>query len=591
MAWRNTTGLRLHRAARGLLLAGAALLLAAGASAQATLYGVTGDGATTSETIFVIDPNTGSATQLTALGAGDDGEVIVFNPQDGQLYHFSGRGGVNDPASGAIFERIDPTTGTITPVGFSGGGLNASSPSFAEEALAATFDFNSGTILVADLDQNLYQVTTTGDVTFVGNMGFTTKGMAFQGTTLLAIEQFDTLDSDGRLDLVTVDPATGQIISSVDVTLAGGAGGLSGNNSNGLAVDPATGTVYAIIRVSGNRVLATIDPASGVATPVATLGDSFAAISFLGFFGAEVFMQASITSTATALLDAGDFATTLALHGSHHRPLLLRPGLEKDHCVWLTGDLGRYRQHDGRVGLFEAGGCIDPAENLRLGLGIGGNYADLDLDAGGKADMDGVYVILEANYGFEDWPLVATVNFLWGVQDADVERGIQIGANNFKAFGETDIESMAARLRFDFTDLDAGPITLTPRLEYTHVRVEVDAYTESGQFALAFDDRDHDFDEIRVGVDAGLPLGERFSLTAMAEVVHRFDDQDPDIEGSFFGSPWSLPGAEKDTTWVRGGIGLDYRLVDRVFVSANVNVSTTGQDAQTSGSLGVRYAF
>ena len=76
------------------------------------LFGVTGDGATVPETLYLIDKATAAATVATALGNGADGELIGFNPRDGMLYHWSGNGTV-------VYEKIladPPYTVTNIPI-------------------------------------------------------------------------------------------------------------------------------------------------------------------------------------------------------------------------------------------------------------------------------------------------------------------------------------------------------------------------------------------------------------------------------------------------------------------------------------------
>jgi subtilisin-like proprotein convertase family protein len=68
-------------------------------SPSGQLFGVTGDGANPSETLFDINPATAATTLLTALGNGADGEVIYYNPDDNLLYHWSGN-------STVIFETV-----------------------------------------------------------------------------------------------------------------------------------------------------------------------------------------------------------------------------------------------------------------------------------------------------------------------------------------------------------------------------------------------------------------------------------------------------------------------------------------------------
>lgn len=76
------------------------------------LFGVTGDGATTPETLYLIDHTNASKTVAGALGAGADGEVIAYNFDDNFFYHWSGNGTV-------VYERvlsIPPYTATNIPI-------------------------------------------------------------------------------------------------------------------------------------------------------------------------------------------------------------------------------------------------------------------------------------------------------------------------------------------------------------------------------------------------------------------------------------------------------------------------------------------
>src|SRR5262245_53220386 len=78
--------------------------------------------------------------------------------------------------------------------------------------------------------------------------------------------------------LRVVDPSTGETISSVPITLAGGIV-LSGN---GLATHPATGKLFALLTLVGQpgRQLVTINPVTGVATSIGNTGDQFAGLAF-----------------------------------------------------------------------------------------------------------------------------------------------------------------------------------------------------------------------------------------------------------------------------------------------------------------------
>jgi hypothetical protein len=82
--------------------------------ADGQLFGVTGDGAAVPETLYLIDKATAAKTLATALGNGDDGEVIAYNPDDGLIYHWSGN-------AARVFETILATAPyTVTDVPISG---------------------------------------------------------------------------------------------------------------------------------------------------------------------------------------------------------------------------------------------------------------------------------------------------------------------------------------------------------------------------------------------------------------------------------------------------------------------------------------
>jgi hypothetical protein len=74
-----------------------------------TLWGATGNGSTNPETLFRIDTLTGTPTLVFAMGNGADGEVILYNPNDQNMYHWSGNGTV-------VFEKWPITNTTYTPI-------------------------------------------------------------------------------------------------------------------------------------------------------------------------------------------------------------------------------------------------------------------------------------------------------------------------------------------------------------------------------------------------------------------------------------------------------------------------------------------
>lgn len=78
----------------------------------AMLYAVTGNGSPTNpESLFSLDPATGTPTLVQALGNGADGEAVAFDPA-GNLFHWSGN-------STVVMETVQIGTG-VTNVTYSG---------------------------------------------------------------------------------------------------------------------------------------------------------------------------------------------------------------------------------------------------------------------------------------------------------------------------------------------------------------------------------------------------------------------------------------------------------------------------------------
>lgn len=121
-----------------------------------TLYGVTGDGAATPETLYTIDVNTAQPTLVTPLGNGDDGEVIAFDDRTGILYHGSGYDGCSTCAP-EIFEAVDlgTTPPTITNIPLTG---------FDYTEATALSNLGGGNFMMADLNQELCLITAAGFV-------------------------------------------------------------------------------------------------------------------------------------------------------------------------------------------------------------------------------------------------------------------------------------------------------------------------------------------------------------------------------------------------------------------------------------------
>ena len=182
------------------------------------LFAVVGDkknqtvGGLPPETLFTLNTSNATPTQMLILGGGNDGEAIGFNPNDGLIYHASGNDTVGNgcPSSSScveIFESVNPITLTVTNIPISGNYAPFTDNYFE---VAALTHVSGNVLLLADIDQNLYKITTAGVVTFVGSMDHVSKGLAF------VPKPPDDFDADGKADIGIYRNGSWYILRSSD---------------------------------------------------------------------------------------------------------------------------------------------------------------------------------------------------------------------------------------------------------------------------------------------------------------------------------------------------------------------------------------
>jgi len=200
-------------------------------NSSGTLFAVIGDKKNTAggglppETLFILNTVNAAPTQVLVLGRGNDGEAIGFNPNDGLLYHASGNdtGGDGcspfDPSTCVeIFESINPNTlAAPTNIPLLGAYVPASD-TYSE--VAALTHLSGNTLLLTDIDQNLYQITTGGVLTVVGAMDHVAKGLAFANAPVTALLAA-MLPSSRSVQVSVPATAFATIINAGSVTATG----------------------------------------------------------------------------------------------------------------------------------------------------------------------------------------------------------------------------------------------------------------------------------------------------------------------------------------------------------------------------------
>lgn len=225
----------------------------------------------------------------------EDNCPTIFNP-DQQDSDKDGFGDAcdefpNDFDNDGVPDKEDncPTVYNPAQVDNDGDGLGDADHTFPNgEVFALGYSAQRNQMFLSDISSELYIINVlTGGTTFVGTMNDQLdgdiKGLAFlpgKGETLVGIENGFGTPASNRIHHINPDNA--DIFFTVQVTLKGH----EVRNSNGLAYDPSSGNVYALLRTrltpmdpTVNR-LVTVDPNSGIATLIGDLPTNFATIAF-----------------------------------------------------------------------------------------------------------------------------------------------------------------------------------------------------------------------------------------------------------------------------------------------------------------------
>jgi len=209
--------------------------------------------------MYTINTSTAAMTLAAALGNGNDGEAIAFNPEDGLMYHWSGWG-----AGNVIMETIDLGTFATTPVTLSG-----SVPDNVGSAVYA----GNGTFIASDVNNNgVIKISSTGVTSATANTTSELKGLAFWQPLPSDVYGVDPFSADFSI----IDTAN---YTNTTITLTSSLGTVTG--ANGLSSDYC-GTIYIVYKHTGapGRHLGTVDPSTGVVTDIGTFTDNIATIAF-----------------------------------------------------------------------------------------------------------------------------------------------------------------------------------------------------------------------------------------------------------------------------------------------------------------------
>jgi hypothetical protein len=292
------------------------------------LLGATGNGATSPETLYLINKATAATTLAFAMGNGADGEVIVYNPTDANLYHFSGN-------STIVFEKWPTTNVAYTPTNIA---LSGAAP--GGEVFGAVWDPAQSVFLTSHIDSQLRTITPTGTVsTPLGALPNDLRGM------ILLLDQA----------ISGFAPASPVVFGALPATLTA-TGGSSGN-----PVVFATTSLATICTVSGNTV-------TFVGVGVCNLTANQAAG---GIYTAAPQVTSSITIDPAPQAISGFTPVTPVVFGAVPATLAATGGASGSPIVFATTSLATVCTVSGNVVTFVGVGVC----NLTANQAAAGNYS------------------------------------------------------------------------------------------------------------------------------------------------------------------------------------------------------------------------
>ncbi len=247
-------------------------------NSNGSLFGVTGNGATVPETMYRISTVDASITLFRPLGAGADGETIVYCPDNNYFYHWSGNGTV-------VWERFD-TSGTDVienltyTAGYSGevfGGMYLGGGQLLMSNISSTLRIwdtagNINPVLINTPDdlRGLVRESHTSTISAAGTVGLCTGGSV-------------TLNVSGGvgnyqwyIDGVAISGET----NSSYIATAQANYNCTYTDINGVTDSTATGIHVTVSPIPDVNVVADQTQCNGLPTSVLAFGSSFTGVNY-----------------------------------------------------------------------------------------------------------------------------------------------------------------------------------------------------------------------------------------------------------------------------------------------------------------------
>ena len=280
------------------------------------------------------------------------------------------------------------------------------------------------------------------------------------------------------------------------------------------------------------------------------------------------------------------------LNNLHAAPLQGRASAGQN-MLLLSGGIGRANSAGSDAGQASSEIGVDwgLSDQLNVRLFVGAMASELKTQHGGSNKKQGFYMHPQVIAQLGDKGLSVSFSGFYSKSAADINRHYLNGGTVDSSVGNTSIETVGSKLRFDWQNAFAlKKLAVTPYTSVSTVQSRTAGYSErEGSFPVNWDSVS-DVDTITsVGFDASYNHSAITRVQFTLEGSHRLTDSSSQVNGQIIGlNDFSFNGSELEQNWLRAGVGIDYQL-KKGSIGAMLNV-TTEQEGMNNW-LNLRYSL
>jgi outer membrane autotransporter protein len=275
-----------------------------------------------------------------------------------------------------------------------------------------------------------------------------------------------------------------------------------------------------------------------------------------------------------------------------------------DRNVWLK-PCGSWGDQDDRNGVsgyttdtYGMVGGVDGKVSSVVQLGGAFAFAKVDIDgestlASQSADVDIFEFIGYGSYSIND---NTNLNFQAGFGHNSNEGSRQIAFASAVASSDFDGQAYHLSLGVDRTYALGKQLTFVPAVNTKYIRVDEDAYTETGAGLLNLSVNDRTVEALIFGADAKLvyTLTDKASVFGDLGVGYDTINDEASITSAFAGAPntyFVTNGIDPSPWLVQGGIGAQYKIKDNLEIIGRYDADYRSDYLNQTASLKLSWLF